>query len=182
MAPSAGDQLTPRAREIAAAARELLEQEGPDGLSMRKVAARLGIQAPSLYKHLPDKQALENAVISMGFEEQAAVFEEALDSDDPLRALAGVYRSYAQAHPHLYRLMTERPLHRDQLTPGVEGRAAAPAVAAAGGDSDLARAFWAFAHGMTILELNHRFPEDADLDAAWERGLKAFRWVTTQDC
>ena len=44
---------------------------------------------------------------------------------------------------------------------------------AAGGDADLARAAWAFAHGMTILELDHRFPPGADLDAAWARGLDA---------
>jgi hypothetical protein len=44
-----------------------------------------------------------------------------------------------------------------------------------GGDRDRARAVWAFAHGMTILELNGRFPPDADLDAAWRRGLDAFR-------
>jgi len=31
------------------------------------------------------------------------------------------------------------------------------------------------AHGLTILELNGRFPADADLDAAWEQGLDAFR-------
>ena len=175
MTTSAPGQLSPRAREIVAAARELLEQEGPEGLSMRKVAARLGIQAPSLYKHLPDKQALEAAVISTGFEEQAVLAERALSDPDPLGALAAAYRSYALEHPHLYRLMTERPLNRDQLTPGAEQRAAAPVVEAAGGDGDLARAFWAFAHGMTILELNRRFPDDADLDAAWQRGLQAFR-------
>jgi hypothetical protein len=28
---------------------------------------------------------------------------------------------------------------------------------------------------MTILELDRRFPPDADLDAAWERGIGAFR-------
>jgi len=28
---------------------------------------------------------------------------------------------------------------------------------------------------MTILELNNRFPPDADLDAAWARGIDAFR-------
>ncbi|MGN6377332.1 MAG: TetR/AcrR family transcriptional regulator [Gaiellales bacterium] len=168
------DLLTPRAREIVAAARELLERDGPEGLSMRRIAQRLGIQAPSLYKHLPDKQALENAIISTGFEEQARMFEEALDADDPLGSLAVAYRRYAKQHPHLYRLMTERPLQRDRLAPGAEQRAAAPVIQAAG-DADLARAVWAFAHGMTILELNHRFPPDADLDAAWERGMRAFR-------
>jgi hypothetical protein len=71
--------------------------------------------------------------------------------------------------------MTERPLQRERLTPGAEARAAAPGVQALGGDVDAARAVWAFAHGMTILELNGRFPPDADLDAAWERGLDAYR-------
>ena len=168
-------QLTPRAEEIVAVARDLLEEEGPSGLSMRKVAERLGIRAPSIYKHLPDKRALENALISAAFEEQAVVFEAALDSDDPLRAIAAAYRRFAEEHPHLYRLMTERPLQRDRLTPGAEQRAAAPVLRAVGDDADAARAVWAFAHGMTVLELNGRFPPDADVDAAWERGLDAFR-------
>jgi AcrR family transcriptional regulator len=169
-------ELSPRAREIVDAARELLEEEGADALSMRRLADRLGIRAPSIYKHLPDKQALESALISTGFEELALTFEDALEGDDPLGAIASAYRAFAKGHPHLYRLMTERPLQRELLTPGVEERAAAPVLAAAG-DADTARAAWAFAHGMTILELNARFPQDADLDAAWAHGLAAFRAV-----
>jgi AcrR family transcriptional regulator len=167
-------QLSPRAREIVAAARELLEQEGAEGLSMRRLADRLGIRAPSLYKHLPDKQTLEAAVISEGFAEWGELAERALRDGDALTAIGRFYRSYAQSHPHLYRLMTERPLPRDRLSPGVEDRAARPVIDAVGGDPDLARAFWAFAHGMVILELADRFPADADLDAAWDRGLRAF--------
>jgi AcrR family transcriptional regulator len=176
MASSAPEELSPRAREIVDAALELLEEEGPYGLSMRKLAERLGIRAPSIYKHLPDKQALEAAIISAGFERQADAFDVALqDADDQLDAIARAYRAFAGAHPHLYRLMTERELHRELLTPGVEERAALPVYEAVGGDRDLARAAWAFAHGMTILELDRRFPPGADLDAAWERGLDAFR-------
>jgi AcrR family transcriptional regulator len=169
------ESLTPRAQEIVAAGRELLEEEGPGALSMRRIAERLGIRAPSIYKHLPDKQALENALVSAGFEEAAALFEAALDGDDPLGAIAGAYREFARRHPHLYRLMTERPLDRERLTPGAEERASQPVQRAVGGDLDTARAAWAFAHGMTILELDGRFPPGADLDAAWERGLAAFR-------
>lgn len=164
----ASSALSPRAREIVAAARELLEAEGPDGLSMRRIAERVGIRAPSIYKHLPDKQALEAALISAGFEEWA----EAFTGETP-EAVGRAYRAYALAHPHLYRLMTERPLDRDRLTPGVEERAARPLVEAVGGDVDRARAVWAFAHGMTILELNGRFPPGADLDAAWAAGMAA---------
>ena len=168
------DPLSPRAKEIVAAARELLEEEGPDALSMRRVADRLGIRAPSIYKHLADKRALENAIVSDVFEEIAVVFEAASAGDDPLAGIADAYRRFAREHPHLFRLMTERPLDRDGLTPGAEERAAAPVLRATG-DPDTARAAWAFAHGMTVLEVNGRFPPDADLDAAWRRGLDAFR-------
>jgi AcrR family transcriptional regulator len=176
MASSAPDTLTPRAREIVDAARELLEEEGPEALSMRRIADRLGIRAPSIYKHLLDKQALENALVSAGFEEQAKLFEAAVRrSDDPVTAIARAYRRWARRHPHLYRLMTERPLDRENLVPGAEDRAGRVLYEAFGGDADRARAAWAFAHGMTILELNDRFPPGADLDAAWERGIEALR-------
>jgi AcrR family transcriptional regulator len=183
MASSAPDQLTPRAREIVNAARELLEQEGIEALSMRRIAQCLGIRAPSIYKHLPDKHALEAAIISTGFEEQVALFEAALEhSDDPLGALARAYRDFGREHPHLYRLMTERALNRELLVPDSEQRAALPLYQASGENLDLARAAWAFAHGMTILELNNRFPPDADLDAAWQHGIAAFRPdATTQE-
>lgn len=174
-------RLSPRALEIVAAARELLEQEGPDALSMRRVAERLGIKAPSIYKHLPDKQALESALVSTAFRELAVAFEAALEQDDALTSVAAAYRGYAKEHPHLYRLMTEHPLARDRLEPGVEDSARIPARLVVGGDADAARALWGFAHGMTILELDGRFPEDADLDAAWERGLQAFRRSSGMD-
>jgi AcrR family transcriptional regulator len=175
MASSAPRQLSPRAREIVGVALELLEEEGADGLSMRRLAERLGIRAPSIYKHLPDKQALEAAIISVGFELQADAFEAARDGTaTPLAVLAQVYRRFAREHPHLYRLMTEHELRRELLTPGSEERAGRAVWEAVGRDVDLARAAWAFAHGMTILELDRRFPPGADLDAAWARGIQAF--------
>jgi AcrR family transcriptional regulator len=178
MASSAPDALTltPRAREIVAAAREVLEAEGREGLTMRRIGERLGIRAPSLYKHFPDKRALEAAIISAAFEEQAEIFERAIeDSADPLADLAATYRRYARDHPHLYRLMTDQELRRDLLVPGVENRAGRPIFLAAGSDADRARAAWAFAHGMTLLELTNRFPPGADIAAAWDAGIAAFR-------
>jgi AcrR family transcriptional regulator len=167
--------LTERAREIAAAALELLETEGADALTMRRLAQRLGIRAPSLYKHFEDKAALEAALAAVGLEESAREFEAAVEgSAEPIRALAHAYRAFALRRPALYRLMTEQPLPRDRLPAGVEERAARPVLDAAGGDEAAARAIWAFAHGLTMLELNGRFPPHADVDAAWERGVQAF--------
>jgi AcrR family transcriptional regulator len=184
-----------RASELVAAGRYLLEQEGPQALTMRRLAERVGIRAPSLYKHLPDKAALEAAIIATGLEEAAATFEQAVigsgggtragggagagggDGDGvvgALAALAAAYRGFALEHPHLYRLMNNGPLPRERLPPGLEERAAAPLLRAAGSQAR-ARAVWAFAHGMVMLELDHRFPPDADLDAAWHAGIAAFQ-------
>ena len=176
MTQTVGERLTARALQIATVARELLEAEGPEALSMRNLAQRLGIRAPSLYKHFASKEALEAVLISIGFEEQATMFAAALaTAPDPLASMARAYRAYGQRNPQLYRLMYDRTLNRSLLVPGVEDAAARPAIVAAGGDHDLARATWAFAHGMTILELNGRFPDEADLDAAWARGVGALQ-------
>ncbi|CAM5236007.1 hypothetical protein SALBM135S_00620 [Streptomyces alboniger] len=172
--PAWGAHLTPRAREIVRAARELLEESGAEKLTMRSLADRLGIKAPSLYKHFPDKSAVEVELIAQALGELAEVFEAAeAEAPGSLDAFTDAYRAYALRHPHLYRLATERPLPRRSLPEGLEDRAAAPLVRACEGDGDLARAIWAFAHGMVILEIHGRFPEGADLGAAWRRGTRA---------
>jgi len=170
--------LTERQRQIAAAARALLDAEGPEGLTMRRVADALGIKAPSLYKHVPDKTALETLVVVEGFTETAEALEAAAaDTDDPLATLAALtkaYRDWAVAHPHLYRLANYRALRRDLLPEGLEARTAMPLVAAVDYDTAKARALWAFAHGMVSLEIDGRFPPDADIAAAWNAGLSTF--------
>lgn len=160
---------SPRRGEIVAAARALLEQEGPDALTMRRLAERIGMRAPSLYEHLAGKDDLHAALAAEGFEE----IGEAMATCDDLAGLGRAYRRYALEHPHLYRLINDRPLPRHLLPEGLEQRAAEPLVRMVGGDPDLARAAWAFAHGMTSLELAGRFPPEADLDAAWAAGLAA---------
>jgi AcrR family transcriptional regulator len=189
-APAGG--LNERQAQIAGAARALLDAEGPEALTMRRVAGVLGIKAPSLYKHLPDKAALEALVVAAGFAELAAALAGAADAADAaagsagadraaaadaagkLTAIAGAYRAYAVARPHLYRLMNYQPLRRDLLPGGLEARAAQPLAEAAGHDEARARAMWAFAHGMVSLEIDGRFPPQADLDEAWRAGLAAF--------
>jgi AcrR family transcriptional regulator len=165
--------MTGRARQIVDAAREILEREGREALTMRRLGEAVGMRAPSLYKHFPDKAAVEVALMDVGFEMMADRLEAAIVAEGPsLAALAKAYRRFATGHPHLYRLVTAGVLPRDRLRPGVEARAATPLVRVTG-DAHLARAAWAFAHGMVILEIDGRFPPDADLDAAWDAGIAA---------
>jgi AcrR family transcriptional regulator len=162
---------TARQREILDAARALLAAEGEDALTVARIAQALSIKAPSLYKHFAGKRQIEVGLMAQGFAEQAEALEAA---GADLVEFGRLYRAFALREPALYRLMTERPLPRDELPEGVEARAAAPLITAVGGDQDRARAAWAFAHGMVVLELAGRFPPDADLDAAWRVGLAAF--------
>jgi AcrR family transcriptional regulator len=168
---------TSRRAQIVAAARRLLEEQGPEALSMRNVAAEIGIRAPSLYEHVADKRALESAIIAAGLREQGAAMSAALrSSDDPLAEMTSAWRTWAGEHPHVYRLIYVRDLDReDSAVATAERSAAEPLWALCGGDVVTARVIWAFAHGMISLELSDRFPPGADVDVLWARGLEALR-------
>jgi AcrR family transcriptional regulator len=165
-----------RAGEVADAARRVLERSGSDGLTMRAVADELGIQAPSLYKHVAGKAAIELALIESALAEMGEKLRAAVARPGrrgPVAALLAAYRAYAVAHPNLYRLATAGPLPRAELTPGLEGWAGEPFFLVTG-DAHRSQALWSFAHGMVVLELDGRFPPRSDLDRTWAEGAACF--------
>lgn len=157
-----------RSREILDASRGLLEDVGVEAFSLRELAGRVGIRAPSLYRHFEDKQAIFLALAAEGFAALATALEQA---ECTLLGLGRAYRAFALANPSLYRLMYDSPLPPEQLGEDVVGRAFAPLLALCRGEVADARAAWAFAHGLTSLELTSRFPKGADLDATWQTGI-----------
>ena len=160
-----------RAAQVIAAAGRLLDAEGPQALTMRRLADEVGVRAPSLYKHLPGKEALHRALVIEALHGLGAAMAAAGTS---LRSVGLGYRAFAVAHPHRYRLLTDTPLPDDEDVRAAELAARAPLDAVLGPDEHRGRALWAFAHGMVDLELRGRFPPGADLDAAWALGLGAF--------
>jgi AcrR family transcriptional regulator len=166
-----------RLDQIVSAGRRLLEEQGPDALSMRNVAAAVGIRAPSLYEHVADKRMLENAIVVQGLDEQGEATAAALRAgDDALTAMATAWRSWATDHPHVYRLIYARGLdcHVAEVA-AAEQRAGDAIRTLTGADLASARVIWAFAHGMVMLELNERFPPGQAVEELWERGLEALR-------
>src|ERR1700712_3720752 len=107
---------TSRRVQIVAAARRLLEEQGPEALSMRNVAAEISIRAPSLYEHVADKRALESAIIAAGLHEQGVALREGGSTPegeaDPLPAITQAWSRWAHEHPHLYGLIYARDLDR----------------------------------------------------------------------
>ena len=169
-------ELAPRAREIATAARRLLEDEGPDALTMRRLGEALSMKAPSIYKHFDGKPAVELVVVEDGLTEMGTALREAIHGLRPHQAvgpLLSVYRRTALAHPNLYGLATIGPLPRPQLVPGLEEWAGEPFLLVMG-EPYLAQVVWSAAHGMVSLEIDGRYPPGSDLDRTWTVAVEAF--------
>ena len=92
---------------IVAVAREIVAADGLDGLSLRRVGAKLGVTAPALYAYVDDKLDLLRGVAELEFERLAARFD-ALDSPDAIsriREQAIAYVQHAQEDPALFHVM-----------------------------------------------------------------------------
>ena len=160
-----------RQTQLVAAARHLLETEGVEALTIRRLGAAVGIRGPSVYKHFPDKATIEDALTVVGLGELA----DALDGAPcTFAALAAAYREWALRHPQMHQLLSNRPLNRSQLPVGLEERAAAPLITACNGDRALARAAWATIKGLVDLELAQRFPPDTDLAAVYAAAARGY--------
>ena len=97
--------------EIVAAAVALLDETGDEkSVTLRAVARRAGIAAPSIYRHFADQPGIMLAVVQQAFDEFNAELRSALAAadDDPRSRLFAVctgYLEFARRHPGRYRTM-----------------------------------------------------------------------------
>jgi len=94
------------------AALRIVDTDGLDGLSMRKLAAELGVRAPSLYGHVASKDELLHAVANDLME---AVDISGFGTGDwllGLRTWARSYRATLGSHPNLVPFMAYGPARR----------------------------------------------------------------------
>ena len=98
--------------ELVAAAHKLVQEEGYEGLTIRKLAKRVGYAPMSVYSYFADKQDILFALAEDAFETLARRIEEH-SADDPIEALQAVMTEYAAfglGNPNEYRtvFMTEK--------------------------------------------------------------------------
>lgn len=90
-------------------AEALLEEDGPSGLSLRKVGRQLGVTPGAPYRHFEDKDTLLAALATEGFRRlRAAVLGDqagSADGEERLRRAGVGYLTFASNHPELFRLM-----------------------------------------------------------------------------
>src|SRR4051794_20762054 len=83
---------------IVATALALIDEDGLDELSMRKLGRALGVEAMALYHHFPQKAALLDAVVAAIAPEPPTLTG---DWRVDLAALSHQYRDMVNTHPHL---------------------------------------------------------------------------------
>lgn len=100
------------AARITVAGRRLLDKEGAEAVTMRRVAKAVGITAMAIYRHYPDKSALLNAVADEGFKQLAARLVRKRFSgtiEQRLTKMAEIYLEHAFQNPRLFELMFLKP-------------------------------------------------------------------------
>lgn len=100
-------------REILTAAAALLaDASAGQAVTLRGIARRAGIAAPSIYPHFADRDAILAAVVAESFEDLAASMRAATDPEAPgaerVRTLCRAYLDFAARSPGRYRVLFER--------------------------------------------------------------------------
>lgn len=98
--PRAGQEPLARERILSAALR-IVDREGMGALSMRRLAADLGVNPMSIYHHLPGKDAVVSGLVALVFSRMQMLPSEGLSWQGRVRAYAHAHRGVVRSHPNL---------------------------------------------------------------------------------
>jgi AcrR family transcriptional regulator len=177
------------------AAEHLFAERGPDAVTMRQLAAELGVSPMTPYRYFEDKDDILAAVRANGFNRFAEALETARNGAKGARAVGAAvgaaYVDFALCSPNAYKLMFDLNQPNVDKYPDLvaAGRRAQKTMTAyvedafreglmAGDPQQIGLMFWAAIHGAVILELAGMLPPGGarDLfqgfDAALMRGVR----------
>ena len=96
---------------LTAAALRIVDSDGLDALSMRRLGSELRVDPMAAYRHIPNKETLLDEVVEAVMSEiDTDTVDASLPWQDQLRALALSYLAALIAHPHVAPLIAERSL------------------------------------------------------------------------
>ena len=155
------------------AARALVEEKGPDRLSMTDACRAAGVSTAAPYRHFSDKDDLLLAVALAGLGRQRAAMQAATEGHPPgseaaISAMGLAYVTFARTEPGVFRLMFALTgAHKDSAALMTAGRDTfgvllAQIAARLGRDGIddvvIARSFplWTFVHGLSFLLIDEK--------------------------
>lgn len=175
--------------QLLAAARELLETQGIEALSLRAIAVRAGVAPGTVYYHYADKAALMGGLAVDGFRQLTEAMREAYGrrgEASGLRSTGDAFLNFLREKPALYQLMYEaRDTGRRAEVVEAEAEAFAVSRSAIMGDfaeiypedvaQAVAEAIWAWGRGIAAVGLTRGASPEASEEAVRSavRGLEA---------
>ncbi|MFD8231815.1 TetR/AcrR family transcriptional regulator [Streptomyces sp. NPDC059696] len=178
--PRAG--LTPE--RLVAAAVELADEVGFEGVTLSALARRFGVKDASLYTHVRGLKDLRTRMALLAGGEMTARIADAVEGReagrDTLGAFAAAYRAYALDHPGRY-AATQIRIDQDLVTDSPAMRRTADVtygmLRAYGLDepdlTDAVRLLRSTFHGYCALESTGAFGAPRDVQASWDRVIDA---------
>lgn len=181
---------------LCAAAEKLFAERGPDAVTMRQLAAELGVSPMTPYRYFDDKDDILAAIRTNGFTRFADALEIARNGAEGARAkgraVGDAYVTFALEHPHAYKLMFDlnQPdieKYPDLVAAGHRARETMTGYVhdafnegiMSGDAHEIGMMFWAAVHGAVVLELAGILPSggaralSARLDSTLAKGLRA---------
>ncbi|MFB7597287.1 TetR/AcrR family transcriptional regulator [Streptomyces sp. NPDC056160] len=177
------------ADRIVAAAAELADEAGLDGVSLSALARRFGVRDASLYSHVRSVQDLRTRLALLAGGEMIDAIASAVAGragKDALAAFAGAYRQYAHRHPGRYaatRLRVDAALVTDSSALRRTTEITFGMLRAYGLDepdlTDAVRLLRSTFDGFCALEAVGGFNAARDVDASWDKAVEALHTALT---
>ena len=106
------DETNSTSQRIYQCALRILETEGPQAVSMRRVGKEAGITAMAIYHHFPNREAMLHAVVDSEFERLVEVFAQSNEKrrfETSMIHIMDGYIDYALAHPRIFDYVFSMP-------------------------------------------------------------------------
>ena len=170
------------------AAEKQFAAHGLDGVTMRAVAADLGVSPMTAYRYFKDKEEILAAVQARAFERFAAALEAGASADaaEFARHASQAYVRFAFENPEAYRLMFDTAQPRQGSYPALDTaaerarktmtgyvRALVDAGLIAGDPELIGHVFWASIHGLVMLKLADKLSPSLSFEAIGSEASRA---------
>lgn len=182
-------------RTLVKAATEMLVESGVEGLSLRKLAERVGVSRTAPYHHFKDKNALLCAITEEGFvrwkdDTIAIIQKKQLSETHKFREMVKGYIRNATENPEIYELMFGRTIWKSDSATGSLKSVAYPCfqehlalikrwqdngtLSASEDSLRLAQVTWATMHGLARLIIDGVYSDNLHLDEMCECLVNSF--------
>jgi AcrR family transcriptional regulator len=156
----------------------IADTDGLEAVTLARLAAELGVRAPSLYNHVDGRDGLRRGVALRGLRELTDALRDAAvgrSGPDALGAIAHAYRAFAHEHPGLYAATVVAPAPDDPEHLAAAGETLDVVLAVlrawdldGDGEVHTARTVRSALHGFVVLEAAGGFGIPVNLDASFD--------------